>query len=202
MPRKNTTSPYGLIVDAVSRRNLLLHASPLADIDILEPRTDWENTKYLFATENLSESVIHIIKKCGYPHDAVRMQTYSLPGRRNFVFCSVQTNYLEQIRALEISLYLCRKEPFAVRNPITSRICRLTGNLIMPYGCEWITTEAVVPLQKIDFSLDDLPFYGIHGSGDSKAIVLLKYLGRLGGHLGGQVLKYNILYNSQILFPR
>ncbi|MGY6561957.1 MAG: hypothetical protein ACXITV_07615 [Luteibaculaceae bacterium] len=154
----------------------LIHASLHTDLKELKP----VNTRFLFTTENLCFAVLAALRK-QFPRNAIRLQFYNLFGFE-FAFASLAQEYWEQLNNTPIKLYLVEAKHFSKLVKIESNLATYSFNLVKTPGYEYITPQAIVPVEEKLVYLHDLFCLGRHGMADSKRIIVFKSLVNL---LGG-----------------
>jgi len=166
-----------------SRRDLLAHASPRDDLEVLQPKTRTDHhgdiSSFLYATSSLEFAIAHGIQKViGIPRACI-LDRYTCFGR-SFILCSILHNETRRVLSTEITLYFCEKAPFVfLRQGSPARLAPLLFGLIRRSLDEWVSQNPVKPLFKTRLSLSDMDCTRfVHKNGDSRKAIFWRLLTR------------------------
>lgn len=149
----------------------LVHTSLTGGILELHPGANG----MVFATENISFSILCALIKIKTERNPVIMQSYTIAGKA-FHICSVDREFRELMENVMLHFYFCRRDEFEKFLKIDSSLSRMTLQLIPNVGHEWICRDGVTPVDSCGVLLRELVHFAVHSPGESKAKILWRYL--------------------------
>lgn len=159
------------MIERLSAGNQLVHASLKGGLQKLEPGEGG----VLFATENISFSILCALLKLQTARSPIVMQSYSIMGK-HFHVCSVDRDFRELMDITRLYFYFCKRDGFQKSQKIDSRLSRMTLQLIRNIGHEWTSSRAVVPVFTCDMRIAELIQHSDHPHHECRPRILLRYL--------------------------
>jgi len=150
---------------------LLIHMSPLPNLELLEPRSE----NKLYATDNICKAILVVLQKYNLPPYSARLQSYHFMNR-NVVGCSISREYLPQIIQIQFTAYLCKKSSFVPLQKFSSNLTRTTFGLVQTEGHEYVSHNTIRPVDNLKFTIQELFEFTVHEMNDSSFIITLKLL--------------------------
>ncbi|WP_237856184.1 hypothetical protein [Rhodohalobacter sulfatireducens] len=95
---------------------------------------------------------------------------------RNVVGCSVSREYLPTLKKLQLTAYFYNKSSFTPLQKFSSNLTKNSFGLIKTKGHEYVSYNAIKPLDNIQFTIEELFEYSVHGMNDSNFVITLKIL--------------------------
>jgi hypothetical protein len=167
-PKSNSCKIMPKNNDRIIIESYLVHASLNTEIKELKSI----NLEYLYATDNLGFAINCAIGN-NVPFNAILLQTYFVFGFQ-FAFASIAEEHEEGIRSIPIKLYYCRKEKFKKYVKVGSKLSKITFNLLITPGNEYITKDCVIPSKENIIYLTKSFNYSVHRISDHKIKIVLK----------------------------
>lgn len=158
---------YPLLLKLIEN-NELAHASINVELKKLKPI----NSDYLFATDNISFSIICALS-LAFPKNSIRMQTYNIFGNQ-YVFTSIAKEHDTNLTNRQIKLYFFSKNDFKQNVKIESKLSKNTFNIIKTPGYEYITLNELFPNKEIIVTINNLVNYTTHNIKDSRTVIIIK----------------------------
>ena len=161
-------------------RDLLIHGSPILDLDILEIQNDNKiNDKVLFASSSLNYPILTSLNKICHPLNIKRpfFTATMRKGNELYSFHSLNSKLKNSYKDLVLAIYLCPREGFINYPQYLSRMGIFSSRKIVNdnEGSEFINFSNVKPLARINFTFNDIEnFLVFHSENDSAKRAMLK----------------------------